>query len=68
MQIAAPTNRRCDEAEIYNDLLVLDGATIIELGWGCGCAEHTRAIASGGPGRRVIAFEVDRIQHRKNLQ
>jgi SAM-dependent methyltransferase len=56
----------CPEAEIYNRLLALDGKHILELG--CGSAEITRNIASGGAGRKITALEVDEIAHGKNLQ
>lgn len=52
------------EPELYNALLALDGAAIVELG--CGTGVHTRAIAGGGRDRRVIAFEVDRVQLQRN--
>lgn len=54
-----------NEAEVYNRLLPLDGAHIIELG--CGAALHTRAIAEGGRPAAILACEVDTIQHEKNL-
>lgn len=54
-----------DEADVYTDLLPLDGARVIELG--CGAAAHTRAIAETGRPASVLACEVDEIQHRKNL-
>ncbi|MEQ8663313.1 MAG: class I SAM-dependent methyltransferase [Gammaproteobacteria bacterium] len=53
------------DAAIYASRLPLDGAVIVELG--CGSAVHTRAIAAEGRDRRVIAFEVDRIQHARNV-
>jgi SAM-dependent methyltransferase len=52
------------EPELYAALLALDDADIVELG--CGTGVHTRAIAAGGRDRRVIAFEVDRIQLERN--
>lgn len=55
-------SRSCPEHEIYHELLNLDGKQILELG--CGSAEITRAIATEGSGRTVIALEVDEIQHR----
>ena len=59
--------RVCPETEIYHELLQLDGKRILELG--CGDAEITRDIATGGgPGREVIALEVDEIAHIKNLR
>jgi len=54
-----------NEAEVYNRLLPLDGAHIIELG--CGAAMHTRAIAESGRPAAILACEVDTIQHEKNL-
>ena len=54
-----------DEADVYNELLPLDGARVIELG--CGDATHTRAIAETGRPASVLACEVDTLQHEKNL-
>jgi SAM-dependent methyltransferase len=54
-----------EEADVYTDLLPLDGARVIELG--CGAAGHTRAIAGTGRPASVLACEVDEIQHQKNL-
>lgn len=59
-------DRACPESEIYNSLLSLDGKRILELG--CGRAELTRAIATGGRDRCITALEVDEVQHAKNLQ
>jgi ubiquinone/menaquinone biosynthesis C-methylase UbiE len=59
-------NRICAESEIWNGLLKLDNADILELG--CGAAELTRQIASSGVDCQVTAMEVDQIQHAKNLQ
>jgi len=53
--------RTCPEQEIWSELLELDNKQIIELG--CGRAEITRAIATGGEGRTMVALEVDEIQH-----
>ncbi len=53
------------EAEVYQRLLPIDGAHIIELG--CGAAMHTRAIAESGRPASLLACEVDTIQHEKNL-
>ena len=53
-----------EEPDVFNELLALDNKQIIELG--CGKADLTRAIATGGEGRTVTAFEVDEIQHREN--
>jgi ubiquinone/menaquinone biosynthesis C-methylase UbiE len=66
MQLTHPDiTRTCKESEIYESLLALDGASVLELG--CGKAEHTRAIARSHPGARILAAEVDLIQHTKNL-
>ena len=54
-----------DEADIYTELLPLDGARVVELG--CGAAAHTRAIIGTGQPASVLACEVDDIQHEKNL-
>lgn len=54
-----------DEFAVYTELLPLDNATIIELG--CGAAAHTRAIAETARPAHILACEVDRIQHEKNL-
>lgn len=66
MRITTPTfERTCKEAEVYESLLPLDGATVLELG--CGPAVHTRNIAAAHPSARIIAAEVDARQHAKNL-
>jgi len=56
----------CNEPEVWERLLPLDHADILELG--CGTAELTRQIAEKGTDRRITAMEVDKIQHAKNLQ
>lgn len=66
MQLTHPDiTRTCNESEIYESLLALDGASILELG--CGKAEHTRNIARAHPGAKIVAAEVDKIQHAQNL-
>lgn len=55
----------CPEPEIFERLLSLDGAQILELG--CGRALLTRRIATTGSARSVLALEVDETQHRANL-
>ena len=66
MQLMHPNvSRICTEAEIYEALLRFDGAKVVELG--CGKADHTRSIARAHPSAHVVAAEVDRIQHAKNL-
>lgn len=53
--------------EIYLiETLNLNNKKILELG--CGGALMTKKIASNGENREVIAFEIDEIQHKKNLQ
>jgi len=59
-------NRICPESEIWNELLTLDEADILELG--CGTAELTRQIAASCNSCRITAMEVDDIQHAKNLR
>ena len=59
-------DRICAEHEIWNELLCLDKANILELG--CGTADLTRQIAGSGKACKVTAMEVDAIQHAKNLQ
>lgn len=52
--------------EIYLvETLNLDNKTILELG--CGNASMTKMIAENGSNRKVIACEVDEIQHKKNI-
>ena len=67
MEIAPPAiTHTCPEREIYERVLELNGAHVLELG--CGRAELTRHIATHGHHRRVTALEVDEIQHALNLQ
>jgi len=61
----AGIGRECTEGDIYTACLPLRGARILELG--CGGAEHTRAIAARDAAIEVTAFEVDEVQHEKNL-
>lgn len=58
--------RVCQEHEIYEKVLSLDGKHLLELG--CGKALISRAIASTGDNRSLVAMEVDQIQHNKNKQ
>jgi ubiquinone/menaquinone biosynthesis C-methylase UbiE len=57
--------KTCKEIEFLEELLTLDGKSILELG--CGKAGITRLISTGGEGRKITATEVDEIQHNKNL-
>lgn len=67
MKIADPTATNVvNEIQLLLGELPLDGARVLELG--CGKAEKTRTLAQSGRVREVIALEVDRIQHAKNLQ
>lgn len=53
--------------EIYLlETLNLDNKTILELG--CGAASMTKQIAQNGFNRKIIACEVDKMQHKKNLE
>lgn len=61
-----PIELSCPERELLERRLALDGCRILELG--CGRADLTRAIATTGRGRRVLALEVDALQHAQNLQ
>ena len=65
MRLRAPgATASVAEWTIYERLLPLDGARILDLG--CGRAELTRKIAEKGSGRHVTALEVDAIQHGLN--
>lgn len=67
MRICDPDNRTvCEEQEVYEDLLSLDGTRILELG--CGRAHKTRAIAEAHRTASILALETDAIQHAKNLE
>ncbi|MFO1467598.1 MAG: class I SAM-dependent methyltransferase [Steroidobacteraceae bacterium] len=58
----APTGEQptYPESQVFEGLLPLDGARILELG--CGTAELTRQIATTGRGRTILALEVDETQ------
>jgi len=67
MQIAKEgVERTCPEIDIIHEHLSLDGKQILELG--CGRAELTRAIATSGHGRQILALEVDEVQHALHQQ
>ncbi|MCB1645395.1 MAG: class I SAM-dependent methyltransferase, partial [Pseudomonadales bacterium] len=55
----------CSELRVLERLLPLEGAQILELG--CGAAEKTRLLAERCGVAHIVAAEVDRIQHQKNL-
>lgn len=67
MQIAKPGDLPiCTDAELIARHLPLDNSCLLELG--CGAAFTTRRLAETYPSVQIIATEVDRIQHQKNLQ
>ena len=58
----APT---CAHRKIYEEMLPLEGASILELG--CGNGDTSRAIAGAFATATVTAMEVDTAQHAANL-
>jgi SAM-dependent methyltransferase len=67
MQLNAPDlYRQATEIEAVADLIDLRGARVLELG--CGAARTTRALVEQLGAGAVVATEVDRIQHAKNLE
>ena len=67
MQIAQEGDLpKSSDFEQIGQLLPLENARVLELG--CGAAFTTRLLAENFPLREIIAMEVDRIQHEKNLQ
>lgn len=66
MLIADPSQTRVlNEVQFMLENLPFDGARVLELG--CGKADKTRLLAESGRVREIIACEVDRIQHAKNV-
>lgn len=55
-----------DLEQIAKVLPIAPGETLLELG--CGKAQTTRALATQFPRLKIIATEVDQIQHQKNLE
>ena len=55
-----------DETAFLGSLVPLQGARVIELG--CGKADFARKLAEKTAVAAVTAYEVDEIQHRKNLE
>jgi SAM-dependent methyltransferase len=67
MKIADPTqNTVHNEVKLMLAELPFDGAQVLELG--CGKAEKTRTLAETGRMQKIVALEVDTIQHERNLQ
>jgi ubiquinone/menaquinone biosynthesis C-methylase UbiE len=56
---------RSSDFEQISTLLRLEGARLLELG--CGAAFTTRQLAEAFPDSEIVAMEVDRVQHEKNL-
>lgn len=66
MQIARDGDLpRSSDFEQIGELLPIEGARLLELG--CGAAFTTRRLAETFAVREIVAMEVDRIQHEKNL-
>lgn len=67
MKIDDPTQTTLvNEVKLMLEQLPFDGANVLELG--CGKAEKTRTLAEMGRVGRILALEVDSIQHERNLQ
>ena len=67
MQIAGPVDQPVtSELVVLREMLNFEGARLLELG--CGAAEKTRLIAERTGISAMVAAEVDRIQHAKNLE
>ncbi|OZA10453.1 MAG: SAM-dependent methyltransferase, partial [Hydrogenophilales bacterium 17-62-8] len=63
MQITQPDiSRVADEFELLDELLILPGASVLELG--CGKADKTRQVAQKAAS--VLALEVDTLQLARN--
>jgi SAM-dependent methyltransferase len=66
MQIARDGDLpRSSDFEQIGKMLPLEDARLLELG--CGAAFTTRRLAESFPLREIVAMEVDRIQHERNL-
>ncbi len=66
MHLKSPAGYRdATEIDIMREVLPFEGADVLELG--CGRARWTRTIAERFPVNSVVATEVDRVQHEKNL-
>lgn len=62
---AADRYASCEEIDLMEELLPLRGRRVLELG--CGAAWTTRLLVGRLGAASVSAYEVDRIQHDKNL-
>ena len=66
MNLSGPAGQpEQSEAMVYESLLPLGHARVLELG--CGRAEATRAIAQRHPDAHITAMEVDTTQHAINI-
>ncbi len=66
MQIAREGDLpKSSDFEQIGRMLPLAGARVLELG--CGAAFTTRRLAESFPVHQIVAMEVDRVQHEKNL-
>ena len=66
MQIARDGDLpRSSDFEQIGRLLPLEGTRLLELG--CGAAFTTRRLAEAFPRLEIVAMEVDRVQHERNL-
>ncbi len=67
MSLMGPESQELtNELAVLTRMLPFDGASLLELG--CGGAEKTRLIANKTGVARIVAAEVDSIQHEKNLK
>jgi SAM-dependent methyltransferase len=67
MQLNAPDlYRTATEIDAVSELMDIRGARVLELG--CGAAQTTRALVESLGAAEVVATEVDRVQHEKNLR
>lgn len=67
MQISKPGPLdRDSDLDLIGRRLPLEKARLLELG--CGAANVTRLLAERFPVTGIVATEVDRVQHQKNLQ
>lgn len=58
--------RTAEDVDVIAELLDLHGAQVLELG--CGAAWTTRMVMERFAPAHIVATEVDRIQHEKNLR